>query len=67
MDEVILARVLNQQAEMFALCADIEGMKVANVEQLVNNKSLVYHESEFKYVATSLRNIASTLYQLGYR
>jgi hypothetical protein len=26
MDEIILARVLNQQAEMFALCADMEGM-----------------------------------------
>jgi hypothetical protein len=67
MDEVILARVLNQQAEMFALCADMESMKAANVERLANNESLAYPESEFKYVATSLRSVANALYQLGYR
>jgi len=66
-DEVNLARVLNQQAEMFALCADMEAMKAANAERLINNESPAYPKSEFEFVATSLRNVASNLYQLGYR
>jgi regulator of replication initiation timing len=60
-------RVLNQQAEMSALCADMEGMKAANAERLANNESLAYPESEFECVATSLRNVANALYQLGHR
>jgi hypothetical protein len=67
MDEVNFARILNQQAEMFALCADMEGMKARNTERLANNEPLAYSEPDFNYLAASLRNVANDLYQLGYR
>lgn len=64
-DSVMLARVLELRAEIAAIEAEIEGMKIANAS-VCPEYAPPYPEYKFSEAANKLRNIANALHQIGY-
>jgi hypothetical protein len=65
MDLTIMARIVQKQAELYALVTEVEGMKVANSERDLLSESPAYNESEFQRMANEMSCIASDLHLIA--
>jgi hypothetical protein len=66
MDHTMLARVFMKNAEILALQAEIEGMKVSNACRDLLSEAPAYPESEFTRMAEELRSVAAELHSMTY-
>ena len=65
-DPVMLARVLELKAQIAAVEAEIEGMKIANSTQLNGGQTPAYGASDFNDASIRLQNLANACHQIGY-
>jgi len=66
MDHKMLAKVLMKQAKIFALYAELEGMKATNLSRISIGAAIAYPGKEFTRIANDLNGLSSDLFDLSY-
>lgn len=61
MDEIIYGRICAMQAEMFALQAEVEGMKALNQYRIDKQETIAYDDGAFHEKADQLRGVSNEL------